>query len=50
MPIRLAEEIDDLREDGDYGVSEIYVYLIREGLRVERKRRRAAEEIEKGDE
>lgn len=50
MPIRLAEEIDVLREDGDYDVSEIYVYLIREGLRAERKRRRAAEETEKGNE
>ena len=40
MPNRLADEIDALREDGDYGVSEIYLYLIREGLRYERKCRR----------
>ena len=41
MPIRLADEIDAMRHEDDYGVSEIYLYLIREGLRVERDRRQA---------
>ena len=41
MPIQLADEIDAMRHEDAYGVSEIYLKLIREGLKIERRRRAA---------
>ena len=45
VPIVLANEINEMREEFQHGQSEMYLYLVREGLREERKRRQILEFI-----